>query len=150
MMTTSILPKMAKNLVEYSDNDPTKAYSHLGRMLPNGEFKRSRPVYSYKVKKPTPVDMVEGAFGAIYLSSFFDDTIFEEYQQSPTNDDITISAHLKHKGIEKLVVPGGSRHGPGKKFGDHHAVSEINMGCDLNSIYLQRAPFRILTERPAG
>lgn len=96
----------ATRLMFHSDMNPEAAYGYCGRIIQphHKDFKRGSFVIDPHF--PTPVTVIEGAMGVLYLNSFFDASIYEGYKKYFMNDDIAISLHLKERGVPMLVVPG--------------------------------------------
>jgi hypothetical protein len=96
----------AAGLMSYSDARPNAAYGYCGRILQKHHRDFRRGTFVYSPHFPTPVTIIEGAMGALYLNSFFTDSIYNESQKYYTQDDIAISLHLKEHGVPMMVVPG--------------------------------------------
>eukprot|EP00755_Sulcionema_specki_P007195 Sspe_Gene.37565::Locus_18130_Transcript_1_1_Confidence_1.000_Length_1867::g.37565::m.37565 len=95
-------PQMLSTLVEQYKVAPFAAYAFAGQMVQGGEL-RSGEVPSYRVH-PTGVDVLEGFLGALYRRGDL-----QGIRQPPpdcwTADDVWISAHLKAKGIPRVMIP---------------------------------------------
>ena len=93
----------AEGLTEWSDAQPHAVISYRGR-----NFDKSRLYNQSEVIKNRlyhHVELITGVQGALYRRGFFTDSIFSEWERWPLNDDIVISAHLKQRNIEIMVVP---------------------------------------------
>jgi len=136
-----LYPKsISDSLIKYSDKDSKRAYCGCGVSFFGFRYRDGRATTS--VKEPLEVSLLEGGMGAIYLNSFFDESIFDEYKESPTNDDFAISAHLKRKGIRLMVVPSENPKRSG--LNDRDALYVINMREGANDTYLKKPQFRVL------
>lgn len=94
----------AAGLLDWAKSYPDAALGYRGRVL-NGEgYKRSRLVLK-KCTAPTRVDIITGVYGALYQRTLFDVGIFDEWRTWPLNDDLLIAAHLKRRGVARIVVP---------------------------------------------
>lgn len=97
-------PGWAKGLIDWAEKRPDAALGYRGRRLKKNEgYAGSKCVKN--PREPVPVDLITGVRGALYNREFFDPSIFDEWQACPTNDDITIGAHLHRKGVPMLVIP---------------------------------------------
>jgi hypothetical protein len=94
----------ARGLLKYAVDYPGKALGYRGRVL-TGEGYRNSTLVLKKCRKPTRVDIITGVFGALYTRRMFDRGIYREWQKWPLNDDLLIAAHLKRRGVERMIVP---------------------------------------------
>jgi len=94
----------ASGLLEWAAKLPNAAVAYRGRQIQEGvSYAKSRVIR--RPRRPHEVSLITGVFGALYRKSFFSHTIFSEWQQCPTNDDVVISAHLMKRGVPMTVVP---------------------------------------------
>ena len=92
----------AKGLMKWGKRLPGSVVCYRGRIFgKNRSYQKSRVITRVHLK----ADLVTTVSGVLYDSDFFSESIFEEWKEWPTNDDIVVSAHLRHKGIPIEVVP---------------------------------------------
>ena len=85
------------------------AIGYRGRQLTGTGYITSRVVKHDKIDEPVRVDIITGVHGALYRAEMFGASIFSEWRQSSTNDDLAITAHLERRGVRRYVVPGDCR-----------------------------------------
>lgn len=95
-------PHWAEGLIEGQRKHPDSAICYRGRIFDKSKRYKKSGVVS---KTQRLVELVTSVWGVIYRRDFFSDTIFEEWKQWHINDDIVISAHLRHRKIPMLAVP---------------------------------------------
>lgn len=93
-------------LLQWAEKLPNAALAYRGRILTGKGYRQSRVIRKSRIKKPTPVDIITGVEGALYHANMFDASIYDEWRRWPTNDDLVIAAHLKHRGVMRYVIPG--------------------------------------------
>lgn len=93
----------AAGLLWYAEMFPDAALGYRGRRFYGPSYRQTHLVR--RVNAPTPVDLLTGTWGVLYRAEWFDESIYDEWEEWPLNDDIVINAHLKRKGIERLVIP---------------------------------------------
>lgn len=94
----------ARGLLDCAADWPGRALGYRGRVLTGKGYHDSKLVLK-RCTKPTHVDIITGVFGALYTRRMFDRGIYAEWKAWPLNDDLVIAAHLKRRGVERLVVP---------------------------------------------
>lgn len=94
----------ARGLLDCAADWPGRALGYRGRVLIGKGYRNSKLVFK-RCTKPTHVDIITGVFGALYTRRMFDRGIFEEWRTWPTNDDLVIAAHLRRRGVERMVIP---------------------------------------------
>lgn len=77
-----------------------RAVGFAGINITNGVLKGI-----HQVNRPTRVDILEGYKTVCYCASYFEDDFFEKFARQPVFDDALISGYLKHKGIDRVVMP---------------------------------------------
>jgi len=114
----------ARGLIAAANAEPDSVICYRGRI-----FDKSQCYEQSHVIKGTHrrVDILTGVDGVIYRRGFFDDSLWAEWHECPSADDIVISAHLKRRGVPILVVPNQSRITP----------LEIRMVDELSAINRQ-------------
>jgi len=93
----------AEGLLDWHSKLPDAALGYRGRVMMDRHYNHSALVA--KPFKPLSVDLLTGTWGALYCADWFDDSIYDEWEQARLNDDIVINAHLKRKGIKRAVIP---------------------------------------------
>ena len=131
--------------IKHSDKDPLRAYGGRGLSFYGFQYRNGKPAGAKK--EPIRVSLIEGGWGALYMNSFFDESIFEEHKECPTNDDFVISAHLKRKGIPLMEVR--TKIPTRTRLANHgDSLYRVNMDPDTKSYandeYLKMPRFRVL------
>jgi hypothetical protein len=85
---------------------PGAALGYRGRVLTTARYTESQLLQHRRLKQPRAVDILTGVFGALYPRAAFAESIHNEWQLWPTNDDLVIAAHLKARGVARYVLPG--------------------------------------------
>jgi len=124
----------ASGLLKWGKNIPRAAIGYRGRVLTGKGYKESRLVLKSKIRRPVPVDIITGVYGALYRRTFFDDGIFEEYKQWMMNDEFVIAAHFNRRHIWRYVVPRAVliKNAAGRKIEPLFGVNVV-AGCELNN-----------------
>lgn len=95
----------ADGLLTWAKKRPDAALGYRGRLFgPSLCYNKSRVIK--RPKNPMMVDLITGVEGALYRRELFSDSIFEEWQECPHNDDIVFSSHLWRRDVPMLVIPG--------------------------------------------
>ena len=101
--------RWSKGLLDWSEKRPDAALGCRGRILNGALYRTSQIVRKSRIKEPVAVHVITGVHGALYRATMFDEGIFTEWQLWPINDDLVIAAHLKRRGVPRLIVPVAAR-----------------------------------------
>jgi len=97
-------PNLLKELAEAAEDYPDSAIGSTGRVVGNYHYSLVE-----KVKKVTPVDLLQGCSMVAYRRGFFEVDELLDYTGAPEgakyHDDIWISGYLSLSGVPRLVVP---------------------------------------------
>jgi len=91
----------AAGLIDCAERHKDAAIVYRGRNVKRGnKYSRSEIV----IGEESQVSFVTGVYGALYRREHFDPRIFTEWRECPSNDDVTISAHLRRRGVPIYVA----------------------------------------------
>ena len=93
----------ADGLLEWHGRMGDVALGYRGRVFRDRRYNNSRLVV--EPSKPMTVDLLTGTWGALYRADWFADSIYDEWCVCRLNDDIVINAHLKRRGVQRVVIP---------------------------------------------
>lgn len=96
-------PGYVERLVEWAEKLKECAVGYRGRRLNGPRYRDCISVEN--VREPSAADILLGVGGVAYRREFFDDGIFREWRACPQNDDLCVTAHLRRRGIRRMVVP---------------------------------------------
>lgn len=99
--------RWAPGLLAWSEEYPEAALGLRGRVLRSSRYRDSHLVLKSRIKAPVEVTIITGVHGALYRATMFDEGIYTEWERWPANDDLVIAAHLKRRGVQRIVVPVG-------------------------------------------
>ena len=96
----------AAGLLQWSLRLPDAVLSYGGRKITCGNYGKCPKVQCGKLVKPVQIDVPMGAYGILYKSGFFSESIFEDWKDCPLNDDLVVARHLRQRNVKCFVVPG--------------------------------------------
>lgn len=114
----------AQDLIDGYERNPGCAVAYRGRVFTDKHYNHTECLWN--VKEDTPVDIITGTHGALYSVEMFDDSIFDEWEIWPLNDDLVFSTHLKRRDIKRLVIPRNCRIRSPKELHSTDALFDIN------------------------
>ena len=130
----------AEGLVMSFATMPYTAICYRGRIFDKSKLYSNSRVIINTVKQ---VDFITGVCGAIYHRDFFRESIFSEWRNCSTNDDIVISAHLKKHHVPMYVVPMPEENTVGRlPIHMTQPLSKINVRGGLNDKGLRKVYWR--------
>ena len=95
----------AQGLLAWAEKLPNASLGYRGRILTGRGYGQSQLVLKSRIEKPALVNIITGVEGTLYHAKMFDVGIYDEWRRWPTNDDLVIAAHLKHRGVMCYVIP---------------------------------------------
>ena len=122
---------MLNHYNEWAKKLPNDTLGYNGICIVDGELTPVRDVDT-----PTNVDILEGYKSVCYLPSHFEDDFFDEFWNRNIFDDPTLSGYLKHKNINRLVIPhsfGKSSHWF-KSFPTNTLIGNPPSGCEKHKV----------------
>ena len=120
----------ARDLVKWAEKHPDTALGYRGRIFA-GKLSYGPSKVVQDPTEPVEVDIITSVRGTLYHRRHLDDSVLDECEEWPHNDDIVFGGHLWQRGVSKLVIPRNCRIDPTRA----HHIDPLFARKSVNELY---------------